>query len=49
MDDHPMTGEYEAPETRDYGDLLELTGHKGMSGAEDGCSKTNDGGVCSTP
>ena len=40
---------FEAPTVRDYGDLLELTGHKGPDGAEDGCGKTVDGAVCSTP
>jgi hypothetical protein len=39
--------QYETPTVSDYGDLLELTGHKIMEGVEDGCMKTTDGGTCS--
>ena len=38
---------YETPVIRDYGDLVEITGHKTTTGTEDGCGKTQDGGVCS--
>jgi hypothetical protein len=38
--------QYEVPEVTDYGDLMDITGHKGADGAEDGCGKTVDGAVC---
>jgi hypothetical protein len=42
-----LAGTYEVPTISDYGDILELTGHKGMEGEEDGCMKTVDGATFS--
>lgn len=36
---------YEAPEIRDYGDLLDITGAAGSLGNEDGAGKTVTVGV----